>query len=81
MSEWMNEWMSEWMNELYFYFNTVKNISLHRKLIKNSQKLFYIFAVWEYWPENHLLELLLKKPKELDVRISSGKLFLRIAPL
>ena len=30
----------------------------NRKLIKNSQKLFYIFAVWEYWSENHLRELL-----------------------
>ena len=62
-------------------FKPVKNISLHRKLIKNSQKLFYIFAVWEYWSDNHLLELLLKKSKELDVLISSGRLFHRMAPL
>ena len=33
-------------------FKHGQNISLHRKLIKNSQKLFYIFAVWEYWSEN-----------------------------
>ena len=63
----MNEWMNEWMND--------------RKLIKNSQKLFYVFAVWEYWSENHLWELLLEELKEFDVRISSGRLFNRRAPL
>ena len=37
-------------------------------------------SVWEYWSENHLWELLLKRPKEFDVRISSGRLFHRRAP-
>ena len=41
--------------EGYLYLNTLKNISLLKKLIKNSQKLFYMFALWEYWSENHLL--------------------------
>ena len=46
--------MNEWMNDTFIY-TRLKNISLHRKLFKNSQKLFYMFAVWEYWSENNLL--------------------------
>ena len=68
------------MNDNFIYKRLKTSVS-DRKLIKNSQKLFYIFAVWEYSSENHLWELLLKKPKEFDVPISSGRLFDRIAPL
>ena len=58
-----NEWM------LTFFIQGEKHQS-DRKLIKNYQKLFYTFALWEYRSENHLRELLLKRPKEFDVRIS-----------
>ena len=68
----------EWMITLFIH--DYKHQS-NRKLIKNSQKLFFIFAVWEYWSENHRWELLLKKTKEFDVRISSGRLLHRRAPL
>ena len=65
-----------------FIHTRLKTSVYQRKLIsKNSQKLFYIFAVWEHRSENHLWELLLKKPKEFDVRISSGRLFHRRGPL
>ena len=72
--------MNEWINNNFIY-TRLKTSVQHRKLIKNSQNLFYIFAVWEYWSENHLWELLLKRPKEFDVRISSGRLFHRRALL
>ena len=60
---------TEWMNDNFIYARWKTSV-WQRKLIKNSQKLFYTFALWEYRSENHLRELLLKRPKEFDVRIS-----------
>ena len=60
---------NEWMHANFLYTRWKTSV-WHRKLIKNSQKLFYTFALWEYRSENHLRELLLKRPKEFDVRIS-----------
>ena len=63
---------TEWMNDNFIYARWKTSV-WQRKLINNSQKLFYIFAVWEYRSENHLWELLLKKPKEFDVRIEEER--------
>ena len=76
----LDELKNEWMID-HFIYTRLKTSVEHRKLIKNSQKLFYIFVVWEYLSENRLWELLLKRRKEFDVRISSGRLFHRRAPL
>ena len=59
---------------------TVKNFSQTENYLK-ILKTILLLAVWEYRSENHLWELLLKKPKEFDGPISSGKFFHRSAPL
>ena len=63
---------TEWMNDNFIYARWKRSV-WQRKLINNSQKLFYIFAVWEYRSENHLWELLLKRPKEFDVSIEEER--------